>query len=295
MLTSPPVQGTPAVPMSVVLASAALLLGWPDRAAVNRLALLRGPVGSASRSWPRPILPVLGLGGVVLLVSAVDLTVILVLVLLAALAERHRRWRARSAHRLRVLEALVAGLRVLVSELEVGTHPYAAAESAAAESAAAESGAAESGAADSTTEVSGFFTDLANSVRLGGLPDREFGSGPLSAELHRDTARIARRWRLAERYGVPLARLLETAQTDLEHRLRAERDVEAKLAGARATAAVLLALPALGLALGQASGAGALAVLTTTPLGHVLLLSGTGLLCGGVLWVQRLTDRGARQ
>ncbi|MGJ7909234.1 type II secretion system F family protein [Actinopolyspora sp. H202] len=290
MLTPPQTQDTPAVPMSVVLASAALLLGWPDRVAANRLALLRGSVGSASRSWPRPLVPVLGLGGVVLLVASVDLVVTLVLVLLASLGERHRRWRVHAAHRLRVLEALVTGLRVLVGELEVGTHPCAAAERAAAERTAAEGSAV-----DSTPEVSGFFAELANSVRLGGFPDQEFGSGSLPAEVHWDAARIARRWRLAERYGIPLARLLETARTDLEHRLRAERDVEAKLAGARATAAVLIALPALGLGLGQASGADALVVLTTDPLGHVLLLSGTGLLCGGVLWVQRLTGRGGRQ
>ncbi|SFT88923.1 tight adherence protein B [Actinopolyspora lacussalsi subsp. righensis] len=280
MLTTPHAQGTPAVPLSVVLASAALLLGWPDRVAANRLALLRGPAGSAPRSWPRPVVPVLGLGCVVLLVSFADVTVTLVVVLLVSIGERHRRWRARSARRLRVLEALVAGLRVLVGELEVGTHPGAAAESAAA---------------DSTTEVSGFFADLATTVRLGGLPEREFGTGSLPTEVHRDAARIARRWRLAERYGIPLARLLETARTDLEHRLRAERDVGAKLAGARATAAVLIALPVLGLALGQASGADALGVLTTDPLGHVLLLSGTGLLCVGVLWVQRLTGSGVRQ
>ncbi|KGI83108.1 hypothetical protein IL38_00240 [Actinopolyspora erythraea] len=267
------------VPVAVALASAAVLLGMPDRVAANRLAGLRGRGGPAPRPWLRPAVPVLGSAATVLLASLAGVTVALAAVLLGWLGLRHRRWRARSARRLRMLHALVVGLRVLVGELEAGAHPATAAENAAADSCAEE------------TRV--LFVELASTVRLGGSPTDDFGAGRLPAETRREASRIARRWRLAERHGVPLARLLETVRADLDHRLRTARELEAKLAGPRATAAVLLALPVLGVALGQLSGAGALAVLTTDQLGRIMLLAGTALLCAGVLWVQRLTGSGA--
>ncbi|WP_170837606.1 type II secretion system F family protein [Actinopolyspora xinjiangensis] len=267
------------VPVAIALVSAAVLLGMPDRLAANRLAGLRGRGEPALRQWPRLVVPVLGSATTVLLTSLAGVAVALAAVLLGWLALRHRRWRARAARRLRMLHALVVGLRVLVGELEAGAHPATAAESAAADSCSEE------------TRV--LFAELASTVRLGGSPTDDFGAVHLPAETRRDASRIARRWRLAERHGIPLARLLETVRVDLDHRLRTAREVEAKLAGPRATAAVLLVLPVLGLVLGQLSGAGALAVLTTDQLGRIMLLVGVGLLCAGVLWIQRLTESGA--
>ncbi|MCW5252196.1 type II secretion system F family protein [Streptomyces sp. SHP 1-2] len=103
---------------------------------------------------------------------------------------------------------------------------------------------------------------------------------------------LAACWRVAVEQGAGLAAGLDR----LESALRAERDqradLHAQLAGARATAAMLAGLPALGLLLGFALGADPL---------HVLLHTGAGLGCllvGGVLeglglwWVARIV-RGA--
>ncbi|MEU9173073.1 type II secretion system F family protein [Streptomyces sp. NPDC048420] len=103
---------------------------------------------------------------------------------------------------------------------------------------------------------------------------------------------LAACWRVAVDQGAGLAAGLDR----LEGALRAERDqradLRAQLAGARSTAWMLAALPALGLGLGAALGADPL---------HVLLHTGAGLGCllvGGVLegvgmwWAMRIV-RGA--
>ncbi|MEV0180598.1 type II secretion system F family protein [Streptomyces sp. NPDC050625] len=103
---------------------------------------------------------------------------------------------------------------------------------------------------------------------------------------------LAACWRVAVDQGAGLAAGLDR----LDGALRAERDqradLRAQLAGARATAVMLAALPALGLLLGTAMGADPL---------HVLLHTGAGLGClvvGGVLeavglwWAARIV-RGA--
>lgn len=103
---------------------------------------------------------------------------------------------------------------------------------------------------------------------------------------------LAACWRVAVDQGAGLAAGLDR----LDAALRAERDqrcdLRAQLAGARATAVMLAALPVLGLLLGAAMGADPL---------HVLLHTGAGLGClvlGGVLegaglwWVARIV-RGA--
>ncbi len=103
---------------------------------------------------------------------------------------------------------------------------------------------------------------------------------------------LAACWRVAVDQGAGLAAGLDR----LAAALRAERDqrsdLRAQLAGARATAVMLAGLPALGLLIGTALGAGPL---------HVLLHTGAGLGClaaGGVLeglglwWVRRIV-RGA--
>ncbi|MFD5477545.1 type II secretion system F family protein [Streptomyces hawaiiensis] len=99
---------------------------------------------------------------------------------------------------------------------------------------------------------------------------------------------LAACWRVAVDQGAGLAAGLDR----LAAALRAERDqrsdLRAQLAGARATAVMLAGLPALGLLIGTALGAGPL---------HVLLHTGAGLGClaaGGVLeglglwWVRRI-------
>ncbi|MDF2824225.1 MAG: rane protein, partial [Mycobacterium sp.] len=66
--------------------------------------------------------------------------------------------------------------------------------------------------------------------------------------------------------------------------------VEAGMAGARATAVILAALPLLGVLFGELVGASPVAFLSHGTGGWVLAI-GVALLCSGVLWAGHITDR----
>ncbi|MGH3775181.1 MAG: type II secretion system F family protein [Pseudonocardiaceae bacterium] len=185
------------------------------------------------------------------------------------------RWRAGRDRRAAAMTAtgLSDALGVLVAELRAGAHPSDAATAAA------------DGPADATRALSA----VAAAARLGGdVPTVLRSAGPV--QLSSWLGRIADAWSLADRYGIPLADLLDAVRSDTEQRVRFAADVEARLAGPRATAVVLAGLPLLGLALGHAMGAAPLQVLSQTPAGQGLLVVGTGLACAGVLWSARLVS-----
>ncbi len=105
-------------------------------------------------------------------------------------------------------------------------------------------------------------------------------------EVARDLRRVAGAWALAEQHGVPLADLLAGVHADLRWRLAYAGRVGAALAGPRATAAVLTALPVLGILLGELVGAAPLQVLRSGVLGQVLVVSGVGLAAAGAAWTR---------
>jgi tight adherence protein B len=187
------------------------------------------------------------------------------------------RWRTGRDHRISAVVAtgLSDALGVLVAELRAGAHPAAAVQSAADTQ------------ADGSSEVVQMLAVAAAAARLGGdVPAVLRNAAPTHLRPWLD--RLAGAWALAERHGIPLADLLDAVRGDTEHRVRFAADVQARLAGPRATAAVLAGLPLLGLALGQAVGAAPLRVLCETSVGQLLLVIGTGLASGGVLWSARL-------
>ena len=109
----------------------------------------------------------------------------------------------------------------------------------------------------------------------------------MSAEL----GRVAAAWSLAEQHGVPLAEVLGGVHDDIRWRVRFEAGVHALLAGPRATAGVLTALPGLGVGLGQLVGADPIGVLRGGPLGQVLLVVGLGLVAAGRAWTEQILRR----
>ena len=106
------------------------------------------------------------------------------------------------------------------------------------------------------------------------------------ADCNSSPSRLA--WSVAERHGVPLADLLARTQQDIRWRTRFGAAVRAQLAGPRATASVLTALPALGLGLGQLIGADPLGVLRGGVIGQLLLVIGTTLALAGATWSEHI-------
>jgi len=97
--------------------------------------------------------------------------------------------------------------------------------------------------------------------------------------------------RLAVEVGAPLASVLDevAASAAADAEARAERD--AALAGPRATARVLLWLPAVGVLLGYVLGADPLGTATDGGLGTAGVLLGVLLLLAGRVWSSRLVER----
>ncbi|MEV5721941.1 type II secretion system protein [Amycolatopsis mediterranei] len=174
-------------------------------------------------------------------------------------------WRA---HRRATADLTMAGhtataLRTMVAELRSGAHPVTAAEAAA----------------DVVPAVAGDLRALATAARL----DTELPAPALP--------RLAAAWTLAKRHGLPMADVLDAARRDAEAGLAFGRRMRAKLAGPRASAAVLTGLPVLCVLLGQAMGAAPLSVLTGSTPGEVLLVAGCVLLWAGTAWCRALSGR----
>ncbi|WP_224388733.1 type II secretion system F family protein [Pseudonocardia sp. ICBG1293] len=108
----------------------------------------------------------------------------------------------------------------------------------------------------------------------------------------RDIDRIAAAWELADTHGAPLADLLTGLLDDIRWRIAHGARVRAQLAGPRATASVLTALPLAGIGLGQLMGIAPLTVLRTGLHGPALLLTGVVLTVAGAVWADRIL-RGA--
>ncbi len=94
--------------------------------------------------------------------------------------------------------------------------------------------------------------------------------------------------RVADQTGAPLADLLERAAADARATDRISAVAAAQAAGAQATAWLLAALPAGGIALGYAIGADPLRVLLHTPIGAACAAGGIGLQVAGLVWADRL-------
>ncbi|MGH3673390.1 MAG: type II secretion system F family protein [Pseudonocardiaceae bacterium] len=271
---------------AAVAALVAGVLCWPAEVGRGRLtalyrprevqvqpAVVRGSGGS--RCWRLVLLlaPAAGIGALMAGLGG-GLAAVMVAGTAAARLHAGRDRRAAAA----AATGLSDALGVVVAELRAGAHPGDAVRAAA--------GTHDGRASD---DLGRALSEVAAAASLGGevaVALRGVGPAPLRSWLDR----LADAWSLADRYGIPLADLLDAVRSDTEHRVRFAAEVQARLAGPRATAAVLAGLPLLGLALGQAVGAAPLQVLSETVVGQLLLLIGTGLACAGVWWSGRLVS-----
>ncbi len=105
---------------------------------------------------------------------------------------------------------------------------------------------------------------------------------------------VAVAWRVAVEAGTPLAPMLHRMVAVLRALEDARRDADVALAGPRASARIVIALPPLGLAFGQVLGLGPVAALLGSPPGWALLAGGVLLLAAGSRWSRRLVARARR-
>ena len=252
------------IPAAGCLLAAALLAAPPPR---------RRLMPRASRVSVRmPVLVGVAVLGVFLLPPA---AVVAIGILSATLgARRHRTRRAR--RRLVDSQRLAAALETLVGELRVGAHPVTAFGVAAAE--------CDGPVGDSLRAV-------AARARLGADVAAGLRAVAESSSVPAQWNRLAVCWQLAAEHGLAISVLMRAAQRDIVERQRFTARVEAGLAGARATAVILAALPVVGVLLGQLIGARPVGFLLGGGLGGWLLVAGVALVCVGLVWADRLTDR----
>ena len=248
---------------AAALALAAALLVWPAaprrlramrRVRVRRVAVLPvGLIAAAGVAWAVPANAALAAGMVA--------------------GTGWLRWRRRRMllRRKQEADALQAALGVLVGELRVGAHPVSAFTTAAG-------------------EVSGPVAEGMRTVAARGRLGADVAAGlddiARSSALPVHWERLAVCWRLAEGHGLAIATLMRTAQQDIVERERFSTRVHAGMAGARATAVVLAALPVVGIGLGQLIGADPVSFLWGG--GGWLLVIGVLLSCVGLLWSDRI-------
>ncbi len=233
-----------------------------------------------TRRTPSPLDPrwLVRLAGCVAVGAAVLLpltTVLAVVVVGATGCVRYRR-RCRSRRTTDEGRALQTALDVLVGELRVGSHPVHAFCVAADET---------------DGRVAASLRAVAARARLGADVAAGLRAQARSSALPAHWDRLALCWQLASDQGLAIATLMRAAQRDIAERQRFSARVVSGMAGARATAAILAGLPVLGVLLGQLIGARPLTFLLSGHAGGWLLVIGSMLVCGGLLWSDRITDR----
>jgi len=258
---------------------AAGVLCWPASAGRLRLIELRGPCAPAVMVLASWVTDHSGMVLIGLAAAAGALRAGLAGGLAAAMVAGTAAtcWRVSRARRTAATATteLSDALGILVAELRAGAHPADAVQAAA------------DSRAEAASAVIRALATVAAAARLGGdVPAALRSAGPRQLRCWWD--QLAGAWSLAEQHGIALADVLDAVRCDAEHRVRFTAEVQARLAGPRATAVVLAGLPLLGLALGQALGASPWYVLCETPMGHLLLVIGTALACAGVWWSTRL-------
>lgn len=207
-----------------------------------------------------------------------SLTTVLGLAAVAATMFLRGRRRRRNDRAMDESRSMETAIDVLVGELRAGAHPATAFAVAAEETAGPVAGACRAVAARARLGA-----DVAAGLR---------GVGATAA-LPSHWERLAVCWELATDHGLAMSALMQAAQRDIAERQRFSAQVRAAMAGARATAVILAGLPVLSVLMGQAIGARPLSFLLGAGLGGWLLVAGLTLVCGGLMWADRITDAAA--
>ncbi len=184
-----------------------------------------------------------------------------------------RWWRQRRDERraAAVRDALPDVLRLLAAELHAGASPYDALSAAALTAPA---------------DLRRHLEQVAAAARLGLPPEETLLPGPAGAGA---LAALAVCWRVSAAAGAGLADGVARLAAGLFAEARCRAEVEAQLAGPRATAAVLAVLPAVAVLMGAGLGADPMAFFRTPP-GVACLVGGLVLDAAGVAWTRRIAS-----
>ena len=102
--------------------------------------------------------------------------------------------------------------------------------------------------------------------------------------------RVAALWEVADATGAGLSDGLARLADELDEELELQREVETVLAGPRASARLMAALPLMGVLLGTGLGGDPVGFLLHDPLGQGCLLAGSALVLAGLRWTRALAD-----
>ncbi|WP_350347431.1 type II secretion system F family protein [Agromyces sp. G08B096] len=119
------------------------------------------------------------------------------------------------------------------------------------------------------------------------------GRPPAEAGATGAWAAVAAAWEVANATGAPLALSLRELAAALRDDAHLRREVRAALAGPKASARLVTALPAIAVVLGLAMGFDTVGILFGNPLGWACLAVGGGLLWAGARWNRALAARAA--
>lgn len=174
---------------------------------------------------------------------------------------------------------VVRAIRLLAQELRDGADP-----------ARAWAGAATVGNAES-----GWIAFVARRAAMGepigpALQRVAAGRLGLAPASEASIARLGAAWACSAGSGASAADVLDQWVGDAQARQRAAAQIDSELAGPRASALLLAALPLLGLAMGMAMGADPLRTLLGGAAGLMVLGCGVLLEIVGVLWVRRIVS-----
>lgn len=102
---------------------------------------------------------------------------------------------------------------------------------------------------------------------------------------------LAAAWEVSERSGAPMARVLDRLGDSLRDERDIQREIDAGLGPAKATARLMAVLPIFGLGLGMNLGSNPTHVLLGTVVGSLCLAAGAALACVGLSWVEAIAAR----
>lgn len=288
--------------MIAALLLAGALLAWPGGAARERLRHLDGPPSTRLLS-PGMVLERVPLS-VVMPVAAGTAGLLLAgalhacaAALLAAVVADLRRRAALRARRMEWLGTWERALDDTSSALRAGAGPEEALRRAAVSARSGDPGVATVlSAASSHARLGGDVAAALFSAAAGPGDGRAEGGRGVGGRGAGDrvAGELAGAWLLATRHGVLLAEVVDGLREDVAARRERAVRVDAALAGPRATAMILTALPGFGVLLGSGFGADPLGVLLSGPIGGVLCLIGAAFLAAGLLWTDRIVDGAAR-